>query len=110
MGKSLDMNNVNCALLVVVLIVVVVCCMTKSNSPSACVPVEGFYGKAERRARRARIARRRAERKLENEQQKNCKIQAKAANTDYLWDGNQYCCVNTKKSKKPNTGVGVCRP
>ena len=59
MGKSLDMNNVNCALLVVVLIVVVVCCMTKSNSPAACVPVEGFYGKSKRRARRARIKRRR---------------------------------------------------
>ena len=42
MGKSLDMNNVNCALLVVVLILVIVCCMTKSNSPSTCVPVEHF--------------------------------------------------------------------
>jgi hypothetical protein len=33
MGKSLDMNNVNCALLVVVLILVVVCCVK---------PTEGF--------------------------------------------------------------------
>ena len=42
MSKSFDMNYVNCALLVVVLILVVVCCVTKSNSPSACVPVEHF--------------------------------------------------------------------
>ena len=48
MGKSFDMNYVNCALLVVVLIVVVVCCMTKSNSPAPCVPVEGFYGRRNR--------------------------------------------------------------
>ena len=43
MGKSLNMNYVNCALLVVVLILVVMCCMNKSN--------EGFWG-AKRRARR----------------------------------------------------------
>ncbi len=41
MGKSLDMNYVNCALLVVVLVISVIC-LTKINSPKACVPVEHF--------------------------------------------------------------------
>jgi len=31
MSKSLNMNYVNCALLVVVLVLVVRCCMNKSN-------------------------------------------------------------------------------
>jgi len=48
MPKSLNMNYVNCALLVVVLILVVMCCMNKSN--------EGFWG-ARRRAKRADKAR-----------------------------------------------------
>jgi hypothetical protein len=93
MGKSFDMNNVNCALLVVVLIVVVVCCMTKSNSSSTCVPVEGFYDRASRQARRARIAQRKADRQWDNDRQQNCTRQGKAAGTKYLWDGNKSCCV-----------------
>ena len=44
MGKSLNMNYVNCALLVVVLILVVMCCMNKSN--------EGFRWGERRKARR----------------------------------------------------------
>ena len=41
MGKSLDMNYINCALLVIVLVISVIC-LIKSNSPQACVPVEHF--------------------------------------------------------------------
>ena len=46
MPKSLNMNYVNCALIVIVLVLVVMCCMNKSN--------EGFRRRgSKRQARRA---------------------------------------------------------
>ena len=52
MGKSLNMNFVNCALLVVVLVLVVMCCMNKSN--------EGFRrGRKKSAGRRKKSAGRR---------------------------------------------------
>ena len=95
MGKSLNMNYVNCALLVVVLVLVVVCCVKSKTKEGFKYIQQTWYGK--RYPKREYCGRRKVCGRLRTKQDNFLKKQATDCNRERV-------CATEKEFNKKHTG------